>query len=165
MRIAALSTNLGWAPGAIVMSASDYARAWGSTAASAYEVLLAPDAPAARVGTEVERALRASGQTGLTVRSAAVHAAAQRALSSQALARLSQIANVILLASALAMSAAMGALVWQRRPRLAALKLEGLARRQLWQRSWRFPATWPRAYPQPSPCRTERPTHRAWVMP
>ncbi len=30
MRLAALSTNIGWAPGAIVMNASDYARAWGS---------------------------------------------------------------------------------------------------------------------------------------
>ena len=30
-RIAALSTNLGWAPGTIVMNAAaDYARAWGS---------------------------------------------------------------------------------------------------------------------------------------
>jgi putative ABC transport system permease protein len=41
MRIAALSTNIGWAPGAIVMNASDYARAWGSQDASAYSVLLA----------------------------------------------------------------------------------------------------------------------------
>ena len=31
LRIAALSTNLGWAPGAIIMNAADYARAWGTT--------------------------------------------------------------------------------------------------------------------------------------
>ena len=31
------------------------------------------------------------------------------------------------------MAAAMGALVWQRRPRLAKLKLEGLARAELWR--------------------------------
>ena len=30
-RVAALSTNIGWAPGAIVMNANDYARAWGSS--------------------------------------------------------------------------------------------------------------------------------------
>ena len=42
MRIAALSTNIGWAPGAIVMNASDYARAWGSQDASAYNVQLPP---------------------------------------------------------------------------------------------------------------------------
>ena len=29
-RVAAISTNIGWAPGAIVMNADDYARAWGS---------------------------------------------------------------------------------------------------------------------------------------
>jgi putative ABC transport system permease protein len=33
----------------------------------------------------------------------------------------------------LAMAAAMGAMVWQRRPRLAKLKLEGLARAELWR--------------------------------
>jgi putative ABC transport system permease protein len=31
------------------------------------------------------------------------------------------------------MAAAMGAMVWQRRPRLAKLKLEGLPRAELWQ--------------------------------
>ncbi len=35
-RVAALSTNLSWEPGAIVMNASDYARAWGSADATAY---------------------------------------------------------------------------------------------------------------------------------
>ena len=39
-RVAALSTNIGWAPGAIVMNAEDYARAWGSNDASAYGILL-----------------------------------------------------------------------------------------------------------------------------
>ena len=40
--VAAVSTNIGWAPGAIVMSADDYAKAWGSTDASAYNVLMKP---------------------------------------------------------------------------------------------------------------------------
>ena len=61
------------------------------------------------------------------------HAAQQSALSRQALARLTQIAALIPLAAVLAMAAAMGALVWQRRPRLAKLKLEGLARAELWR--------------------------------
>src|SRR6185312_5463363 len=42
LRVAALSTNIGWAPGAIVMNADDYARASASSDASAYNVLLAP---------------------------------------------------------------------------------------------------------------------------
>ena len=41
LRVAALSTNIGWAPGAIVMNADDYARASGSADASAFNVLLA----------------------------------------------------------------------------------------------------------------------------
>jgi putative ABC transport system permease protein len=64
--------------------------------------------------------------------SAATHIARQSALSHQALARLSQIATLILLVSVLAMVAAIGAMIWQRRPRLAKLKLEGFPRAQLW---------------------------------
>ena len=49
-RVAALSTNIGWAPGAVTMTASDYARAWGSTDASAYNVLLDRGLSSARGG-------------------------------------------------------------------------------------------------------------------
>ena len=42
LRVAALSTNLGWPPGAIVLNATDYARAWGSDDASALLATLAP---------------------------------------------------------------------------------------------------------------------------
>ncbi|MFZ1154211.1 MAG: FtsX-like permease family protein, partial [Solirubrobacteraceae bacterium] len=129
-RIAALSTNIGWAPGAIVMNASDYARAWGSTDASAYNVLLAPSVSLTQGAREIERALGA--HSGLAVQTATQHAAEQRSLSRQALARLTQIAALIPIAAVLAMAAAMGAMVWQRQPRLAKLKLEGLPRTELW---------------------------------
>jgi putative ABC transport system permease protein len=148
-RVAALSTNLSWEPGAIVMNASDYARAWGSGDATAYAITLDPGVAPGRGAHEIERALagggRSSGQggarndgpgpsrSGLAVETAAQHAARQSALSRQALARLTQIAALIPLAAVLAMAAAMGALVWQRRPRLAKLKLEGLARAELWR--------------------------------
>jgi putative ABC transport system permease protein len=130
-RLAGLSTNLGWAPGAIIMNAKDYARAWGSEDASAYNILLAPGFTPAEGAREIERALGA--HSGLAVQTAQVHAAQQRALSREALVRLSQIATLILVAAVLAMAAAMGALVWQRRPRLAKLKLEGFARIELWR--------------------------------
>jgi putative ABC transport system permease protein len=133
-RIAALSTNLGWAPGAIVMDSSDYARAWGSSDASAYTILLAPGVPLGGAISEIERALGGRGShSGLAVQSAAQHAAQQSALSREALARLTQIATLIPIVAVLAMAAAMGAMVWQRRPRLAKLKLEGLPRAELWQ--------------------------------
>jgi putative ABC transport system permease protein len=132
-RIAALSTNLSWEPGAIIMNASDYARAWGSEDATAYSITLDPGTPPSEGAREIERALGPPSRSGLAVQTAAQHAAKQSALSRQALARATQIAALIPLAAVLAMAAAMGALVWQRRPRLAKLKLEGIARAELWR--------------------------------
>jgi putative ABC transport system permease protein len=130
-RIAALSTNIGWAPGAIVMNASDYAHAWGSQDVSAYNILLAPGVPPADAAREIEHAL---GQdSGLAVQTSEQHADQQRALSREALASLTQIATLIPIVAVLAMAAAIGAMVWQRRPRLAKLKLEGLRRAELWR--------------------------------
>jgi putative ABC transport system permease protein len=131
MRVAAISTNVGWAPGTIVMSALDYARAWGSADASAYNVLLSPGFSAQLVASELRRAL--GPNSGLTVQTARQHAAQQIGLSRVALSRLTQIATLIPIVAVLAMAAAMGAMVWQRRPRLAKLKLEGLARAELWR--------------------------------
>ncbi|HVR04517.1 MAG TPA: ABC transporter permease, partial [Solirubrobacteraceae bacterium] len=131
-RVAALSTNLGWAPGAIVMNAADYARAWGSADASALSVQLAPGVSPAAGASEIERALHDAGAAGLAVQTAGEHAAQQHTLGREALARLTQIATLIPFVAVLAMAAAMGALVWQRRPRLAKLKLEGIARAALW---------------------------------
>jgi putative ABC transport system permease protein len=130
-RVAALSTNIGWAPGAIVMNAEDYARAWGSEDASAYGIRLARNTSPTQGVREIERALGPS--SGLTAQTAGRHAAQQRALDRGALARLTQIARLIPIFAVLAMAAAIGAMVWQRRPRLAKLKLEGLARAELWR--------------------------------
>jgi putative ABC transport system permease protein len=130
LRIAALSTNIGWAPGAIVMSSDDYARAWGTGDVSAYSVLLNPGVPPARAALDIRRAL--GPHSGLAAQTAARHTLRQSALSRQALARLTQIATLIPIAAVLAMAAAMGAMIWQRRPRLAKLKLEGLPRADLW---------------------------------
>ena len=130
-RVAALSTNLGWAPGSVIINASDYAGAWGSQDASAYNILLEPGIPLAQGIREIEHSLGA--HSGLAVQSAAQHAAQQQALSREALERLTQIATLIPIVAVLAMAAAMGAMVWQRRPRLAKLKLEGLPRAELWR--------------------------------
>jgi len=130
-RVAAVSTNIGWAPGAILMNAADYARAWGSQDASAYQLLAKPGVPPARVAGEARAAL--GGETGLAVQTANEHEAKLKAITRQGLERLSQIATLILVAAVLAMGAAMGAMIWQRRPRLAKLKLEGFARVELWR--------------------------------
>jgi putative ABC transport system permease protein len=130
-RVAALSTNLGWGPGAITMNAADYAHAWGSEDVSAYSILLVPGASSARVVREIEQTL--GPHSGLAVQTAAEHGAQQGALSRQALARLTQIATLIPIVAVLAIAAALGAMIWQRRPRLAKLKLEGLPRADLWR--------------------------------
>jgi putative ABC transport system permease protein len=130
-RVAALSTNLGWAPGAMIMNAEDYARAWASDDASAYSILLDRNFSPARAVREIARALGPS--SGLAVQSADQYAALQRALAREALARLTQIAALIPIFAVLAMAAAIGAMVWQRRPRLARLRLQGLTRAELWQ--------------------------------
>ncbi|HUB37182.1 MAG TPA: FtsX-like permease family protein, partial [Solirubrobacteraceae bacterium] len=130
-RVAALSTNLGWGPGAIVMNAADYARAWGSEDASAYGITPAPGVSPARVAHEVATAL--GPQSGLAVQTAAGRVAEQRGLGHEALESLSQIATLIPIVAVLAMAAAMAAMIWQRRPRLAKLKLEGFPRVDLWR--------------------------------
>lgn len=129
-RLAAISTNIGWAPGAVVMNADDFARAWESPEPSAFNVLLSPGTTQIQGRRAVERAL--GHGSGLTVQTAEQHAGKQRTLTRQGLARLSQIAKLILVAAILATAAAMGAMVWQRRPRLAKLKLEGFSPRELW---------------------------------
>jgi putative ABC transport system permease protein len=131
VRVAALSTNIGWAPGAVTMTASEYARASGSADVSAYNVLLDPGASSTQVAAEIRQAL--SPSSGLSVQSAQAHAEDQNALSRQGLERLTQIATLILVVAVLAMAAAIGNMVWQRRPRLAKLKLEGFPRGELWR--------------------------------
>ncbi|HEY2719943.1 MAG TPA: FtsX-like permease family protein [Solirubrobacteraceae bacterium] len=129
-RLAAISTNIGWAPGAIILGAPDFARAWGSADPSAFNVLLSPGVTPKQGRLAVERAL--GHGSGLVVQTAEQHADKQRSLTRQGLARLSQIATLILAAAILAMAAAIGAMIWQRRPRLAKLKLEGFSPGELW---------------------------------
>ncbi len=131
LRVAALSTNIGWAPGALVMNARDYARAFDSSDASAYNILLAPGVVPAVAVRRVRAIL--GPRSGLAVESSRAHAARQNALSRQGLQRLTQIATLILAVAVLAMAAAIGNMVWQRRPRLAKLKLEGFPRVELWR--------------------------------
>ena len=131
LRVAALSTNLGWPPGALVLNAEDYARAWGSADPSAYEVELAHGASAAVVVGEVRRALGA--QTGLQVQTATQREQLHYAQATQGLSRLTQIRTLVLIAAVLAMAAAMGAMIWQRRARLADMKVDGFSRIVLWR--------------------------------
>ncbi|MGA2166365.1 MAG: ABC transporter permease, partial [Solirubrobacteraceae bacterium] len=50
-RVAALSTNLGWPPGAVIINAGNYAHAWLSSNPSAYEIQTKPGVSPARSAT------------------------------------------------------------------------------------------------------------------
>jgi putative ABC transport system permease protein len=130
-RVAALGTNIGWPPGAIVINATDYAKAWASDDASAYQIMSAPGVPAGQVRREVERALGPA--SGLAVQTSYEREQRQRAASRQGLSRLSQISSLVLVAAILAMAAAMGNMIWLRRARLASLKLDGFSDLAVWR--------------------------------
>jgi putative ABC transport system permease protein len=130
-RVAALGTNLGWPPGAVVMNAEDYSRAWGSNDPSAYLLDLSPGASGATVSGEVRRAL--APRSGLRVETAAERERLHYATASQGVARLTQIRSLVLVAAVLAMAAAMGAMIWQRRAMLGDMKVDGFSTIVLWR--------------------------------
>jgi putative ABC transport system permease protein len=133
LRVAALSTDLGWPAGAVIMNPTDYVAGWGSAQSSAYNVMLAPGAPPARVAAEVRRTLARMGYTGLAVQTERLHEQLEIANGRQGLARLTQMALLVLLAGVLASASTMGAGIWQRRRVLARLKVQGLTRGLLWR--------------------------------
>ncbi|HWY90854.1 MAG TPA: FtsX-like permease family protein [Solirubrobacteraceae bacterium] len=129
-RVAALTTNLGWPPGAIILNGEDYARAWESPDPGAYNVMLASHASPPAVRREIQVALGPT--SGLTVETATQREQAQQASSRQGLGRLTQIALLVLVAGVLATATVMGATVWQRRRRFARMKVQGYGGRTLW---------------------------------
>jgi putative ABC transport system permease protein len=130
-RLAALSTNVGWPPGAVFMNSADYAKAWGSDEASAYNIQLRAGVAPARGVAEVSHTLGRG--SGLSVQSARGRELQWRASSREGLARLSEIAALVLIAAALAIAAAIAAMVWQRRSQFAYLKRQGYRRAVLWR--------------------------------
>jgi putative ABC transport system permease protein len=130
LRVAALTTNLGWPPGAVILSPMDYVHAWGSTDPSAYNVMLERGAHPQTVRYEIQRALGPG--SALVVQTVQQRDALQQAASRQGLGRLKQIALLVLVAGALATATAMGAMVSQRRRRFARMKVQGYSTGVLW---------------------------------
>lgn len=130
-RIAAITTNVGWPPGALTINTTDYSRYWRSSEPAALEVSLKPGVSANRGAFAVRHAL--AGMPALRVQTVAERDTQFESNARQGLRSLSQISTLLLLAAALAVAAALSASIWQRRPRLASLKLQGFDRRQLWR--------------------------------
>jgi putative ABC transport system permease protein len=131
LRIAALTTNLGWPPGAIILNAKDYERAWETSDPSAYNVMLTPNASLPVVRNEIRSVL--GPRSGLTIETATQREQSQRATSRQGLVRLTQIALLVLVAGILATATVMGAAIWQRRRRFARMRVQGYEPGVLWQ--------------------------------
>jgi putative ABC transport system permease protein len=131
LRVAALSTNAGWPPGAVIINSQQYALAWDSTEASALNISLAKGLAPAEGRREVAHAL-GSG-SGLEVQTAAERAQQWKTISAQGLSRLSEIATLVLIAAVLAIAGVIGSTIWQRRPQLAYIKRQGYRRGVLWR--------------------------------
>jgi putative ABC transport system permease protein len=129
--VAAITTNLGWSPGAVIIDAAAYQRYWQSSDPSALEVELRPGVSAAAGRRAVRQAL--GNRPGLGVQTFAERRAQYAMDSRQGLQALSEISSLLLIAAALAVASALSAAIWQRRARLASLKIQGYATGQLWR--------------------------------
>ncbi len=131
LRLAGVTTNLGWPPGAVLLNAAEYARGWEGSDPSAYEIQTMSGTPVAMVRDRIREALRA--EPGLAVETAGEREQRHYALAAQGLARLTQIRRLVLISAILAIVAAMASLLWQRRDRIAFNRSNGIPQRVLWR--------------------------------
>jgi putative ABC transport system permease protein len=131
LRIAGLTTNLGWPPGAIILNSRDYIKGWKSRDPSAYEIQTTAGTTAAAVRDRVAHVLAPS--SGLLVETSVERAQKHYALAAQGVSRLTQIRLLVLVAAMLAMTGAMGAMIWQRRDMIAFIKCHGYQEGVLWR--------------------------------
>jgi putative ABC transport system permease protein len=129
LRIAALTTNFGWTPGAILVSTAEYAHAWQTAQVTALGVSVQPGVDPPVVRGEIEHALGSTN--GLDVLIAQARGAKMIESARQGLSQLATISTLLVLASILAMAAALASAIWQRRISLAGLKLSGVRQRRL----------------------------------
>lgn len=123
LRVAALTTNLGWAPGTLIISSQTYAQAWQSNAPTAYAIQTAAGANVAIVRDRIRRAM--ATVPGLVVETSAERDRRRFAIATQGLSRLTQIRLLVLIAAILAVIGSMGAMIWQRRDLIAFIKVQG----------------------------------------
>jgi putative ABC transport system permease protein len=129
--VAAITTNIGWPSGTITINTNDYSHFWQAASPTTLAVSLKPGVSATRGRHEVEAAL--GHNPALRVQDARERIGEVESTVSQGLRSLSEIATLLVIAAALAVAAALCAVIWQRRPRLASMKLQGYDRRQLWR--------------------------------
>ncbi len=131
LRVAALSTNLAWPSGSIVMVSADYARAWGSSDASAYLAQAASGISPDTLRAAIQHAL--GPQSGLVAETRAERERRHYASSRVGLSRLTQIRLLLFIAAVLAVAGAIAAMIWQRRDFVAFIKCDGYSKGVLWR--------------------------------
>jgi putative ABC transport system permease protein len=129
LKVAAITNNVGWPPGAITLNTADYSRYWKTTEPTALEVNLAPGVSAIAGRRAVEQAL--GHRPGLLVQTYSERKARYEESARQGLASLGEISTLLVIAAILAIALALGAIVWQRRTHLASLKAQGYDSGQL----------------------------------
>ncbi|MDW5592971.1 ABC transporter permease [Conexibacter stalactiti] len=123
-RVAAITTNLGWGPGAIILNQRDYQRAWKTSTPTAIEVDPEPGVAPQQVVDAIKRELGATAAAALRVQTSQQRADDANAVARAGLQRLSQIALILLAAAALALAAALSTTIWQRRRTWAVRRFE-----------------------------------------
>ncbi|HEX5851519.1 MAG TPA: ABC transporter permease, partial [Solirubrobacteraceae bacterium] len=122
-RIAALTSNLAWSPGAVFMSSADFTHAWRATTASALAVNVAPGTDTSHLASEIVSAL--GPRSGLDVATATARESKINALTNEGLSQLGLVSTLLVLAAILALAAALASSIHQRRGALAGLRLTG----------------------------------------
>jgi putative ABC transport system permease protein len=130
-RVAAITTNTGWAPGAITINTSDYQRYWQTSDPTALEINLRHGVSEEAGRQAVERAI--GPQSALRVETTQEREASFEAAAREGLRSLGQISTMLLATAALAVAAVLSAAIWQRRARLASLKAQSFDDMQLWR--------------------------------
>jgi putative ABC transport system permease protein len=131
LRVAAVTTNVGWPPGAITITTTDYRRWWQTTNPTALEVNLRPGVSATVGKLAVERAL--GSRPGLVVQTLGERESQYEQSARQGVKSLSEISMLVLIAAALAIACALSATISARRVDIAARKTEGYDTKQLWR--------------------------------
>jgi putative ABC transport system permease protein len=131
LKVAAVTTNIGWPPGTITLNTDAYSRYWQSDDPTTLAVNLKPGTAPTAGAQAVRQAL--GNTSALRVQTSSERIAEVKTIGRQGLSVLGDISNLLLLISALALAAALSTAVYQRRGRLASLKAQGFDRVQLWR--------------------------------
>lgn len=130
-RVAAITTNVGWAPGAITINTNDYRRYWQTSDPTALEVSLRPGVSSLAGKRAIEKAI--GHQPALLVETLQEREASFEGSAREGLRSLGQISTLLLVTAALAVASVLSAAIWQRRARLASLKAQSFDDFQLWR--------------------------------